>query len=909
MGIVYSAYDPELDRKVALKLVHLGAPTEGSQELARVRLLHEAQATARLSHPNVVAVYEVGTVDDLVFLAMEYVKGDHLGTYARAPRPWRDVLAAYRQAGAGLAAAHRAGVVHRDFKPENVLIDRDGRVRVVDFGLAATADGPDLRALHDVPLTASARSFDASVNTRLAAGLQDLSPGTDSTLHRTGGGMVGTPAYMAPEQHLGAAADARADQFSFCAALYEGLYGARPIPGATLGELRQNLMTGALHTPSPGSPVPPWLRRVVLRGLSVNPEQRYPSMVELLADLARDPGLTRRRALVGAGITLAVLAAVALGYALSRWQAGAEARSLAAVRERCTAAASELVADAWSDERRAAAERSLRATGLPYAADTWTRVRARLDAYARDLQDMSAETCTVARIRRPTSQPAGPDEPDPADPDPADPRLACLRRLAAEFEALTAALAVADARVTERAVQAAVALPPPARCRDATDSAPADPHQAAAVEDLRLRLARARARAAAGNYADAAADAAAIADAAAALRERPVQAEALLRRGIWQELSGEVKAAEPTLTDAYYLAEQTGRDDVRVEAAIALSGVVGIRLARVADGQVWLRHGWAIGERIDLDRELRIRLLSSESGLLRAEQRFEQAGDKIGQAVAIAEQLHGQDDPRLAAVVLNLGVNSFDRGDYAQAERLYDRALEILERSLGPHHPDLAPTLNNLGSVHDKLGRFAAAAAAMQRALAIREASVGPRHPGVAISLTNLGVLALRQKQFIHAEAQFRRALEIFEAALGKDHPHVASALGGLGRALVGQDRLAEARPLHDRARQILEKALGKDHVFVAFALLDLAELELAGHNPSAAVPLATRALELRAAGKPEEQAAAQFTLARALHADKQDPTRVTTLAESAEQAYRAAGPGAQPELDEVVAWRRGLVP
>ncbi len=894
MGVVYSAYDPELDRKVALKLVHLGGSDDASHELARARLLHEAQATARLSHPNVVAVYEVGTVDDQVFLAMEYVKGEHLGAYAKPPRPWRDVLAAYRQAGAGLAAAHRAGVFHRDFKPENVLIDRDGRVRVVDFGLAATADAPDLQ-VRDVPLTASARGFDASVNTRLAAGLADLSPGTQSTMHQTGGTMVGTPAYMAPEQHLGAPADARADQFSFCAALYEGLYGQRPIPGATLGELRQNLMTGVHHNPPAGSPIPPWLRRVVLRGLCVDPEQRYPSMTELLADLARDPGQSRRRAILGAMITLAVLAALALGYASRRWQEGEQEASLAALRAQCVSVGATLLGDAWSEPRRASAERALKATGLAYAADTWTRVRARLDTYAKDLQDMSIETCTYAQIRG-------------AAAVPGDPRMACLHRLAAELDGLTTALAAADARVAERAVQAAVALPPPSRCSE-TPAEIDDPEKAAAAHDLLLRLARARARAAAGNYADAAADAAAIADAAATLGERGIQADALLRRGGWLELGGDIKSAEPALTDAYYLAEQAARDDLRVEISIALASIVGIRLARVPDGLIWLRHAKAISERIDPGDELRVRLLSSESGLLRAQLDHDKAGAQIARAVALAERLYPGDDPRLGAVVLNLGVSAFDRGDYPEAERLYERALGILERSLGPRHPELAPTLNNLGSVHEKQGRFPAAVAALGRAMAIREASVGPNHPGVAVSLTNLGVLALRQRSFIVAEAHFSRAREIFEKALGKDHPNLASALGGLGRALVGQGHLAEARPLHTRAREILEKALGPDHPVVAFALLDLAELELASDNPAAALPLATRALELRKHGKPEEQAAAQYTLARALHASRSDPERITTLAASAELAYRAAGPGFQPELDEVIAWRATLTP
>jgi tetratricopeptide (TPR) repeat protein len=788
-------------------------------------------------------------------------------------------------------------VVHRDFKPDNVLIDREGRVRVVDFGLAATADSSDLHDLHDVPLTASARGLAGnSINARLAAGLQELASGSHGTLAATGGALVGTPAYMAPEQHLGAAPDARADQYSFCAALYEGLYGERPVPGATLGELRHNLLAGVIHSPGPGSPVPPWLRRVLLRGLSLDPDRRYPAMSDLLADLARDPDLTRRRVALALVVGLAVVAALALGYAARRGQDELAAESLAARRRECAAQGPALIAAAWSADRRAAAERALLATGLPYAGDTWARVRPRLDAYAQALSDMSVETCTSAHVRE--------DMPLAAH----DERMACLRRLAAELGGLSDALAAADARTVERAVQAAVALPPPTRCDDPDPRAGgADPQRAAAVEDLGLRLARARARAAAGQFAAAAADAAGVAEAAAALGEAGAQAEALLRRGSFQEAGGEFPAAEATLEGAYFLAESAARDDLRAEIAVALVGVVGVRLSRPADARKWLRHAWAVGERVRIDRELRVRLLSVESGVLRVEQAREPAAGKIAEALTIAEQTFAADDPRLAAVVLNAGVNLFDRGDYLAAEQQYLRALAILEGALGEVHPDLAPTLNNLGSVREKLGRFPAAIAAIERALAIREASVGAGHPGVAVSLTNLGQLHLRLDDAARAEPEFRRAAAIFEAALGPGHPNLASALGGLGRALVRQGKLAEARPLHLRAREILERALGPDHPLVAFPLLDLADLDLAAGAAAPAIPLATRALELRRGENPEDQAAAAFALARALHAAGQQPARVATLAASAEQTLRGAGPGFQPELTQVEAFRRTL--
>jgi serine/threonine protein kinase len=243
---------------------------------------------AQLSHPNVVRVFDVGSVDDRPVHRHGVHPRRHPAHLAAGQvRTWRGDPRRVPRRRPGLAAAHREGIVHRDFNPDNVLIDDDGRARVVDFGLAEQREGLNLRdsspALLEPPHRPPTRRQHA-----LAAGLQDLSPGTLSSMHRTGGRLVGTPAYMAPEQHLGGIADARADQFSFCVALYEALYGERPFRGATLGELRMNLIAGRMHAPPPRSPVPPWLRRVLVRGLATAPERRWPDMRALLAALAHD---------------------------------------------------------------------------------------------------------------------------------------------------------------------------------------------------------------------------------------------------------------------------------------------------------------------------------------------------------------------------------------------------------------------------------------------------------------------------------------------------------------------------------------------------------------------------------------------------------------------------------------------
>ena len=235
---------------------------------------------ARISHPNVVAVYEVGTHQGQIFVAMEFVEGETLKSW-QIDRPWREVLGVYAQAGAGLAAAHEVGLVHRDFKPDNVLVDRRGRARVLDFGLA--------RAIQNLTSTQVTSTVDESTQTG-----KTVSGALDTPMTQTGT-VMGTPAYMSPEQHIGAAADARSDQFSYCVALWEGVTGTRPFAGKTIAELVTNVVGGDISTPTNRN-VPPGLLDTLRRGLATRAEDRYADMGQLLAEL--EPfvgGSTRRR--------------------------------------------------------------------------------------------------------------------------------------------------------------------------------------------------------------------------------------------------------------------------------------------------------------------------------------------------------------------------------------------------------------------------------------------------------------------------------------------------------------------------------------------------------------------------------------------------------------------------------------
>jgi serine/threonine protein kinase len=297
MGVVFAAYDPKLDRKVALKLLHSPEDPEISGNDAQMRLLREAQAIAQLSHPNVISVYDVGTFKSEVYIAMEFVEGTTLTGWMRGwERPWKDVLDKFVQAGKALVDAHAAGLVHRDFKPDNVLVGNDQRVRVMDFGLARWlyADGPIEEAQ---PTEEELAASDSALDRRLT---------------KTGT-LLGTPRYMAPEQFAGAGADARSDQFSFCVALYEALYKQHPFAESTASGLLKSPETTQVRPPPQNSNVPAWLHKALLRGLSREAVDRYASMGALLRALAPAPRPQPRTRLI-APLAVAVMAVLASVY-------------------------------------------------------------------------------------------------------------------------------------------------------------------------------------------------------------------------------------------------------------------------------------------------------------------------------------------------------------------------------------------------------------------------------------------------------------------------------------------------------------------------------------------------------------------------------------------------------------------
>ncbi len=862
MGVVYRAHDPELDRKVALKLLRVNKARREDADLARARLLREAQTLARLSHPNVIAVHDAGTFEDQVFLAMELAAGETLAAWlGRAQPPQRRVLAAYVSAGRGLAAAHAAGIVHRDFKPKNVIIGDDGRVRVLDFGLAKPIAVPD----GDEPITGSSGQ-----------------PVTDSSTDglTRAGMIVGTPRYMALEQMTRGPVDERSDQFSFCVALYEALYGERPYAGQTVKALARNMRKGRLRAPARSARVPRWLRRILVRGLAANPADRYPSMTAMLDAIEGTP--RRRRRLTAGAIALAAAGATVLVAS----QAGHTVNPCGDPRA--------LLSGAWDGPRRAQVEAALAGGDRPHAARTAALVGSELDRYADRWSALQHQACVATHVR------------GTASPRLYDLEMQCLNRRRDRLRDLTEVLSTSpDGSLLDRAVQAVSELGDLEDCSDqallAADVAPPAPDRANAVAALRRRIDHVQVLRATGRYDDAiTAINAAVTD-ARDLDYPPVLAEALLVNGMVRDASGDAHGAESALREAA-TAAATAHDDRRAARAwTSLLWNLGysqqqreqVPIAQLAAEAALARAGDPPVLQADLDNTVgTVRYVAGD---------YDTARDRFERALSARQKL--DDDSKIAGVLSNLGLVYYRKGDYQRALDLHKRALAMREKALGPDHPEVATTLNNLGIAAERLGQFDEALAAYRRAIAIREGALGKGHSSLAGLLNNVGIIYLRTQRPAEAVPYFERALRIKEATYGPDSPRVGTTLDNLAIALDGQDRYADALPLLQRSLSITQKALGADHPDAAYTMTTMGECYLGLGRRRDAVTVLERATALRKGHDiPAADAAeTQLALARALW--PQDRARARALAKTAERAYAAGGDATTHELADARAW------
>jgi eukaryotic-like serine/threonine-protein kinase len=886
MGVVYAAYDPNLDRKVAIKLLRRGSSDPARRKAAQRRLMQEARAMARLAHPNVIAVHDVAEIDGRAFVAMEYVDGRTLDEVLEAEsRDWRELLEILLDAGRGLAAAHAAGVIHRDFKPENVMLDRAGRVRVMDFGLASGIDAQGSGSGQFVGMSPE----DIELAAHSSTGVHR--PGASATLSSLNAAkIVGTPAYMAPEQHDGGATDARTDQFSFCVTLFEAIHGVRPFSGDTPAEVAAVIKAGEIRTPPEGSRVPGWIHAVILRGLSVRPEDRYPSMRALLAALRADPAIRRRRWMArGALALLAVPAVFGMREAFLAWTA-----------DPC-AGASARIEKVWGEQRREGVRGAFEAVDKPYAADAWHSVSNSLDRYAESWLGMHRDACEANKVRGEQSDAL------------LDLRMQCLSRRLAELSALVQLLGEADEALVRTSVEASYALVPVDVCADVDAlRAPVPPPDAAdarnVLDEVRQQLAQIKALEDAGRLTEGLALAPSAVQQARALEHAPLLAEALLQYGRLAWTVADAETSETALREAIASAATGKHHEVEARAWVTLVVVVGYGQAKAEIGDEIANAAMAAVSRAGDSVELRADLANARGAVALQRNQLEQAEDLFRETLLLERSRLGDDHPKTANARNNLALVMMFTKRYEDARNELRAAIEVYERTYGETHPKLARMRLNLASVSAALGSHGEAQTQAQRALEVSLREFGPDHVETGLVSLILAELDLRHRRFEEAKVRATNALRILEPKLG-DHPHLAAGQRLLGAALRELGEHAEAVERLERAAAMAERTLDASDPTLAEIRVDLAEAYVANGRDVDAIPLLERGLsELPDNADRGRGGRVRFALARALWADEASQPRALTLAREAREELSDPSPGAGlvPTVEEVDAWLAG---
>ncbi len=914
MSHVYAAFDPELDRRIALKVMATTGASEASIGRERARLLREAQAMARLAHQNVVPVHDVGMVDDRVFLAMHFVEGQTLGEWMKTKPSQNEVLDTFVQAGRGLAAAHAVGIVHRDFKPDNVLIDREGTVRVTDFGLARA----DVRPTAD----SSGQAAAAASSSLLELGAGSTSSRVRAPLVTNPGIIMGTPAYMPPEQHALEMVDARADQFSFCVALWEALFGERPFAGESVAEIAFNVSQGTLRSFPPGSSVPQRIRRALVRGLARRPGDRFASMDELLAEIVAAQGGRKRMKLA-----LAAVALVALG--------GLAVQVVAPERSPCAGADAD-VRDVWNDARERTLRSAFAATERHDAAQATEHVVRALGAQADAIAASRRTACEATRVHNEVSD------------ETYDLRMACLDRRTIELDALVDAFAQADEKVVANALSFD------------TSSVLADVEVCDDFERLRTSYplpddAAARARIA---ELERAVDDVAVADAVGVVSEHdaaqlvaeceatghwPLVAYARLQNAHQLEVHGDLAAAERELystldaaargnvpdltvaawTDLLYLvgAVQRRFPETRVIAEAARVALLGLperpgtrdreSNLRVAMGGVQQMEGDFAAARASYESALeltppdapvtrRMVLLNNIGSLSLLQQDVDDATARFEAALALAEETLGPDSLYTIDYHYNLALSSIATGRYQAALKRIDRGNEVIAKSGLSDAPREANLLIARASALTGLGQYAEARATAERGLAAAITAYGDESISAAEAHTCMGTALRMLGEYDAAERAFVRA----ETIMRGDPANEAFATPLIyerGRLELARNRPLAARTEFERALAPIPAESANLAARAVPPLLGLGLAKLALEDVAGAELALVRARELVTTidVAPEFQAELAFASSRAVASS--DHVRARELAEQAVGALaRAEGPVAfRPELEE----------
>jgi tetratricopeptide (TPR) repeat protein len=760
LGIVLSAHDRELDRRVAIKVLRAG-PT------GRERLMREAQAMARVAHPNAVTIYEVGRTGDELFIAMELVDGMSLRRWLSVrARPWRDIVAMFVGAGRGLAAMHGAGLVHRDFKPDNVMVRADGRPQVGDFGLATDGIAPE------------------------PGELAEASPSTSLTVR---GEVIGTPSVMAPEQWRGGTIDARADQFAFAVSLWGALFDDPPFEGDDVASLREAVLDGR-RRPRPAGAVPQSIVAALERALAGDAAARWPRLDDLLARLERGLGARRRRAIVaGAGVAL-VGTAVAVGFAV---------RTPAAASDPCPLPAAQLDA-VWSDARA-------RELGAHVLAIDPAQGAARVAAASRVIEPFLAtwraqriDACRATRVRGAQSDTLF------------DLRVRCLDRHLDELHDAIALVADApNASALDHAVMGLVQLPGLDACADAAAlQAAAPPPEQPAARAKADAIGRTLDQISAHQRADRtdgllAQASQAVAD-ARTLDHAPTLASAL---GVFAKLQLELaqhRAAADTLRELTQVAARAHDDRDEAFAWTRLVEVVGYEQGDINAGIALVPAASASVLRAGDPIDLRAALLYAQGQVLDESPHPADGVAKLDEARALLERAGAGDRGSSLAslyadVILEIGTAQHSIGDTDAAAATFHRAIDLDRALYGPDSADESFTWQNLGETLRVAGRHDEAADAWATAIRIRAQRLGDS-PALAQALIGSAENFADERRWADALPLYDRALAMLRTTAHPDDPQIAMALMGQANVLIQVGRNHDAETAYDDALALFER-------------------------------------------------------------------------------------------------------
>ncbi len=760
VGVVYRGWDDELDRPVAIKFLRPLRPGARAGESLdhSARLRRESIALAALSHPNVVEVYDIVAGPDGVGIVMELVEGEVLRDWLESSaRSTTEILRVFVEAGKGLQAVHDAGLVHRDFKPANVMVGVDGRVRVLDFGLARLVVGTNSEpALLERPSPQARTSVTSA----------------ELTEH---GVVMGTPAYMSPEQIDGEPVGALSDQFSYCVSLYQALAGDRPFEGHNLKARRNAIAKRAPKLTT----VSRRIRDAVARGLEPDPEDRWPTMRALLDVLEAELRPASKRWWASS----VVVGSLALG-----------AIAVAEEREDPDCHGSSPRDVSWTAQRREAVQAAFSATGAAFAEHSWTNAETAIDDYVGRWTDEHEHACNAV----------------PKNPAAEE----CLDRVRARFDAVLDVLETADLNVVEHALSAVQRLPDPTDCANEVgagdDPVLADLHaQALALFDS-------------GQYTPAVQLSRELLSEALARDSLVYQASALWILGAAKDDLGHYDEAIDDLQDAYFLAVRLGDHDLAFQAALGAASSAGMGQRRPNDGLAWVRHARSQIDRLEDPEILTAKASGIEGSILMMAGDMDAGLVRLKEAHASFVRLLGEDDGSTVAALNNLGMAYHQLGRLDDALACSLRARELTLESTGPGHPALATAHHSVANTLGLLGRPDEAIAAYQDALAIWEKTLGPTNPRVAMTYYNIGRLHQFEEQYDASLQNYQHAIALLEESMGRDHINTAMAVHNAGGVHHDKGELRQAQEYLERSLAVFETAQ-VDPLYLAINRFELA--------------------------------------------------------------------------------------